>query len=116
VPIIRRDFSLTLQGQLTVPFEGAFEIHAKADAGVRLRLNGATVVDGWSPGDSHEGRVEPANGKPMAFELEYLHGCGVASLSLHWRAAGGGEWTQVPAGALSTATEDRDIVEARFGV
>lgn len=113
VPIIRRDFSLTLRGQLAAPAAGALEVRARSDGGVRVRLNGATIIDAWAPGGSREGKAVAATKEPLPFELDYFHDGGVASLALEWRAAGG-EWTRIPASAFSTTAEQRAAAEKGF--
>ncbi|HEY0863958.1 MAG TPA: hypothetical protein VGD97_07635 [Lacunisphaera sp.] len=113
-PIARHDYSLSLRGQLRVPFRGPFEIQAQADDGLRLRLGGRTLIGGPAPGGARTGSAPAAGREPLPLEIDYFQDGGPAKLALLWRAAGTAEWTPIPADAFSFTAEDRRAVEERF--
>jgi hypothetical protein len=112
-PIARNDFSMTLGGWLRAPDGGEFELRVEAKDGVRLRVDGRTVVDAWETGGIHEARV-PAGASPQRrFEFDYCLHSGRPVLEVSWRINGERAWHRIPAEAFSHTPGERAQAEAR---
>lgn len=115
-PIARHDFSLALRGRLSPPAAGEWEIKAEVEVndGLRLRVDGVTVIDGWATDGPRLGRVRIEAGAAVSCELDYHHDGGPANLRLRWRPVGKTEWAAVPATAFAYTAEDRAAMETQF--
>jgi beta-glucosidase len=79
-------FSARWTGMLVAPTTGDYKVSATSDDGSRLWINGALVIDDWTP---HAARAVIATvhfeaGKPVPFKLEYFQAGGGASEQLGW--------------------------------
>ncbi|MEO8617719.1 MAG: DUF5110 domain-containing protein [Luteolibacter sp.] len=102
------NFSARLQGVITAPANGDYEIGAEADDGVRLWLDGKLVVDDWSvhPFRYKGVKMTLRNGQKVAVKIDYFNGDGGRGLRLAWKTPGslGSDAnsiveTQLPSGA-----------------
>ncbi len=99
------NFSARLNGTITAPADGDYEIGVEADDGVRLWLDGQLIVDDWSShGMRYNGKKLPLKkGQQVAVKIDYFQGKGGRGLRLAWRTPTG----------LNTATVN-DLVETRL--
>jgi len=87
-------YSLRYTGRLGAEAEGPHEFIATVDGGVRLRVNGKTVIDAWDAtgGDDpteHRGTISLEKGEKADITLEYKQPtANTAYLILEWRAPG----------------------------
>lgn len=97
------DWALRYTGFLTPPAAGEIPFRLEADTGVRLRVNGVTVVDGWMQGGARKGSLR-LSAKAVPFLLEYFFDRGqggkTPGLKLFWTLPGRPE-EAVPASAFS---------------
>ena len=98
------DFSARWSGVVTAPLSGRYTFSTLSDDGVRLRVNGALVIDKWveQGATRHDATVQLEAGKPTPIALEYFQGGGGATVHLSWQVPGG-EVQIVPASALHPA-------------
>ena len=98
------DWGLRFAGQLTPPADGEYVFRAEADTGVRLKLEGKTVIDGWAPDGPRSGQATLKKGVPTAIVVEYFFDRGKggkkAEMRIFWTLPGGRE-APVPATAYS---------------
>ena len=98
------DWGLRFTGMLTPPADGEYLLRAEADTGVRVKLDGKPVIDGWALDGARTGKVALAKARPMAIVIEYFFARGKggkqAVLRLFWTPPGGQE-APVPAGAYT---------------
>ncbi|NWG13403.1 MAG: hypothetical protein HXY20_07720 [Acidobacteria bacterium] len=113
-PVVQRDFGLTLVGWLTAPSGGLVRFRAVADDGVRLRVRGKTVIDGWSLSGAREGSAEMSAGIPARLQLDYYQDGGRSELKLYWLLTGRSEWERIPAEAFHFTSADRNRLNERF--
>ena len=95
-------FSARYSGELTAPTAGTYTFYVTADDGMRLNLNGQSVVDDFTDHGARTstGTLTLSAGQRVPVLLEYYENTGAASLKLEW--SGPGITRQViPASALS---------------
>jgi len=94
-------WGLRCTGLLTPPADGEFVFRAEADTGVRLKLDGIPVIDGWAADGARTGKATLKKGSPAAIVVDYyFQGGKKAELRLFWTPPGGKE-APVPATAFS---------------
>jgi parallel beta-helix repeat protein len=83
-------FSARYTGDLVAPTTGEYTFYAIADDGVRLSLNGVTVLNDFSDHAARESRgtISLSQGERMYTELEYYENGGSAKLRLEWSGPG----------------------------
>lgn len=83
-------FTLRLSGEVSAPTAGTYTFYATADDGVRLNVNGQTVLNDYRAHSARESRgaVDLAAGERVPIELEYFEREGSASLKLEWSGPG----------------------------
>ena len=81
------DFSARWEGVLEAPEDGEYELGVKADDGVRLFVDGKTIVDDWASGGSRygSGRVRLRKGQRVPIRIDYYQADGGRDLRLAWR-------------------------------
>jgi alpha-D-xyloside xylohydrolase len=81
------DFSARWEGMLEAPEDGEYEVGLQGDDGVRLFVDGKTLVDDWTKGASryHGGRITLRKGQRVPIRIEYFQGDGGHDLRLAWR-------------------------------
>lgn len=100
----RTDFSARWKGKLKIQTEGLYRFYTTSDDGVRLRVNGETIIDEWrgmAPTE-HSGEIEldPARGDTIDIEMEYFQGGGGASIKLEWEGPRSARRLLRPAGGF----------------
>lgn len=77
-------FSVRWRGEFSFPGD-VFEFHVTADDGVRLRVDGALVIDDWTdhPPTPHSATV-PLNAGRHRVEVEYFENGGSSSVQVGW--------------------------------
>jgi hypothetical protein len=96
------NFSVRWSGTVEAPFTGLYVFTTRSDDGVRLKLNGAIIIDDWTqhpPLDRSSSPVHLTAGSRTPIVLEYFEAGGGAEISLHWQPPGQGR-TLVPANRL----------------
>lgn len=81
----REEFSARWRGYLFIEKEGVYTIATVADDGVRVKLNGRSIIDNW--GDHRAVRdAKTLTLKPGYYELliEYYQGGGDGEITLRW--------------------------------
>ncbi len=84
-------FGVRWSGFLLPPVDGNYELNVSANDGVRLSIDGKTVIDSWSLAErlqSHSAKVELQAGKRYAITLEYFEDIRDAEVRLAWRLPG----------------------------
>jgi len=98
------DWGLRFTGLLTPPADGEYAFRAVAEMGVRVKLDGKLVIDGWAPGGARTGKATLAKAAPAAIVVEYFFDRAksdkTAALRLFWMPPGGQE-APVPATAYT---------------
>lgn len=109
-PVVGRDkFSIRWKGWVVAPSTGKFTISTWADDGIRVKLDGKILIDGWNGPGTHQSSLFEFDGKPHAIEVEYFERTGTAFVSLHWSKEGELEDEVIPSSALfSTASAAND--------
>ncbi|WP_024460662.1 DUF6701 domain-containing protein [Marinimicrobium sp. LS-A18] len=87
------DFSILWSGKLLVTESGNYEFTVVSDDGVRLLLDGETLIDEWydhddQAFDSDQRALEA--GEVYDLQLEYYENQGDADIELYWSRRGGG--------------------------
>ena len=104
----RRDmWSVDIQGYIYIPSNGTYSFRTASDDGVRLKVDGKTVINNWT---NHAprwdyGSVSLQSGwKPIRLQM-YEWGGGTM-LRLYWRPPGQGNYSFPPTANLSTSLPD----------
>ncbi|WP_347330939.1 DUF6701 domain-containing protein [Marinimicrobium locisalis] len=87
------DFSILWNGKLLVSQSGDYEFTVVSDDGVRLLLDGQTLIDEWYDHDDQAFNSAPqplAAGQVYDLQLEYYENQGDADIELYWSRPGGG--------------------------
>jgi PA14 domain len=79
-------FSIRWSGQVAAPTSGTYQFSTVADDGVRLVINGVTVIDRWSDSSrvTNTAFVALRANERVNIVLEYFENTGNASIALHW--------------------------------
>jgi parallel beta-helix repeat protein len=107
VPGISSDtFSARYSGDIAAPTSGSYTFYATADDGVRLSVNGKSVLSDWSDHARRESRgsVDLVAGQRVPILLEYFEHFGLASLRFEWSGPGIARQV-VPAASLFPTNE-----------
>ncbi len=100
-------WSVDIQGYIYIPSNGSYNFQTYSDDGVRLKVDGTTVVNNWTlhgPTYNH-GIVTLTSGwKPIRLQM-YEWGGGTV-LRLMWKPPGQGFYNYPPAANLSTSLPD----------
>lgn len=102
--VTARDFSARWAGKLTAPSTGTYRLQTNSDAGVRLWVDGASVIDDWT---AHKGRADTGAamnltaGQSVSIRLEYFDKGGSAVMQLRWLTPGNASYAPIPASWLS---------------
>ena len=97
------NFSARWVGQVSAPSTGAYRFVTVSDEGVRLWINGALVVDNWTP---HEPTIDTSAaisliaGQRADIRLEYHELSAGATMQLLWWAPNTAGYVNVPASQL----------------
>jgi|GEM_PF-1005160 len=98
------DWGLRFTGLLTVSKDGDYAFRAEADTGVRVKLDGKLIINGWSPDGARTGKAPVTKAHPAVIVVEYCFdsrkGGKKAALRLFWTPPGG-QVAPVPATAYT---------------
>ena len=100
-------WSVDIQGYIYIPSNGTYWFETYSDDGVRLKVDGNTVINNWTNHGptSNYGQVILTSGwKPIQLQM-YEWGGGTV-LRLRWRPPGQGSYDYPPAANLSTSLPD----------
>lgn len=99
--VAKKDFSARWTGRLIAPASGTYRLQTQADDGVRVRLNGALVIDNWA---SHSGGPPDSSaalnlsaGQLSTIVVEYYQSKGTATMRLLWITPGNSTGVAIPA-------------------
>ncbi|MDX1932532.1 MAG: PA14 domain-containing protein [Capsulimonadales bacterium] len=87
----REDLFVRWDGFVEAPVTGEYRFITRSDDGVRLTVNGRTVVDAWVDRAPAEDRTEPIRlkaGQRVPIRMEYYQGNGGAEARLSWEYSG----------------------------
>lgn len=103
------NFSVRWTGQLLPPVSGVYEINVSANDGVRLKIDGKTVIDSWQLAErlrSHSAQIELQAGRAYDITLEYFEDIRDAEVRLGWRLP----HAKAPVDEAITAAKNADVV------
>ena len=86
------NFTVRWSGEVEAPVTGSYVFSTTGDDGMRLKLNGATIIDDWNyhaPTDTFSAAVVLTAGKRVPITVEYLEAGGGALAQLWWQPPGG---------------------------
>lgn len=86
VPTTER-YGVRWEGVITPPLTGIYTLVIKCNSGVRMELDGATVINELKPrpgAQTHQARIMLTAGKPVHMVVDYSHRSGAAQCSLLW--------------------------------
>jgi hypothetical protein len=88
-------------GFVEAPVTGEYVFHTFSNDGIRLRIDGAVVIEDWTDHGEKEdsGRIELTAGRRYALRLEYFYNGGQGVSRLWWTLPGGTKQA-VPASAF----------------
>jgi len=96
------NFSIRWSGTVEAPITGHYTFSTRSDDGVRLKLDGTTIINDWNnhpPTDRSSSPVYLTAGSRTPIVLEYFEAGGGAEVSLHWQPPGQAR-TLLPANRL----------------
>jgi hypothetical protein len=98
------NYSVRWTGQLEALYSEQTMIYLHSDDGVRLKINGKTVIDAWSDHAVREDRasIKLVAGQKYQIELEYHQNTGNAVVKLFWLSASQ-KWSAIPSSQLYAA-------------
>ncbi|HCN28432.1 MAG TPA: hypothetical protein DIT64_06610, partial [Verrucomicrobiales bacterium] len=99
------DFSVRWTGTIEAPVSGLYTFTTRSDDGVRLKLEGATIIDDWNyhpPTERSSSPVYLAAGSRTPITLEYFEAGGGAEVALLWQPPAQAR-TRVPTSRLYAA-------------
>ncbi|MBB6428380.1 Ig-like domain-containing protein [Algisphaera agarilytica] len=105
-PVLGADtFSIRWTGQVQAEFTETYTFRTVSDDGVRLKVNGQTVIDKFilQGATSHTGSIDLVAGEKVDIEIEYFEAGGAAVMELFWSSASQVE-ELVPTAALFSET------------
>jgi hypothetical protein len=80
------NFTVRWSGIASPKTSGRYTFYVTADDGVRLRVNGVTLVDKWfeQAASTYSGTAETVSSGGFQIELDYFENAGQASVKLEW--------------------------------
>ncbi|MGL5005428.1 MAG: PA14 domain-containing protein, partial [Casimicrobium sp.] len=83
------NFTIRWRGTASPKTSGRYTFYVTADDGVRLRVNGQTLIDKWftQGATTYSAQADVQAGSGFAFELDYFEAGGLASVKLEWESA-----------------------------
>lgn len=85
-----QQFSIRWQGQILAPKTGKYLFRAVVDDGIRLWINGQSVISAWGMNDSapFSGSITLEGGKWYDLKVEYFNGLFEGEIQLRWQLPG----------------------------
>ncbi len=82
-------FSVRWRGGIEVLHDELYTFETRSDDGVRLRIDGQTVIDAWNDHAPRldSGTIQLEAGRRYAIELDYYENRGLAVAELYWSSA-----------------------------
>ncbi len=82
-------FGIRWHGMITPRYTDDYTFHATVDDGVRLRVNGQTIIDRWgtNPATEFRGKYSLSAGQQYHIVCEYKEDGGEASVRLEWSSS-----------------------------
>jgi hypothetical protein len=83
------NFGISWSGIASPKQGGEYTFYVTADDGVRLRINGQTIIDAWKDqaATTYSGKVTLEAGRDFSIQLDYYENGGDAVIKLEWEAA-----------------------------
>ena len=97
------NWSARWTGSVQLPTDGTYTLQVVSDDGVRVRVNGVTVVERWSSEGNSTFTLTPFTstaGTRVAIEIEHYDGSGDSTVKLRWRTPASVYWFDVPVDRL----------------
>lgn len=97
------DFSVRWTGKIKAPVDGDYTLRTTSDDGVRLWVDGATVIDNWTthgPVDDYTDTLHFAAGSTHTIELDFYERGGGEQINLSWQNPESGGYVTIPTSAL----------------
>lgn len=84
------DFSVRWKGKIVPPSTGSYTFHATGDDGIRVKINGTTLISGWidQPPTEYSGTIVLTANQAVDVEMEYYEATGGAVAGLAWSGPG----------------------------
>lgn len=108
------DFTVKWIGQISSSYSGLVTIEAEADAGIRLKIDGQTIIDGWELDGDRKGQFEFNEGKRYQVEVDYIKQKGRPSIMRFFWSYKGKQKELIPPEALTCNTNDVIEIESMF--
>lgn len=108
------DFTAMWIGQISSPYTGLVKFEAEADAGIRLRIDGQIIIDGWGLDKSRKGQFEFKAGKRYNIAVDYIKQKNRPSFMRFFWSLEGGEKKLIPPEAFTCNTNDVVQIESMF--
>jgi hypothetical protein len=83
-------FSVRWEGYLVAPVTGLYRFMTRSDDGVRLIINGQTLINNWTdhPAENNYATLQLTAGKRYSIEMDYYQDTGSAVAQLFWTPPG----------------------------
>lgn len=98
------NWSVRWTGSVQWPTDGVYTLQITADDGLRVRINGVTVVNSWKGDGNVKYTLDPIHataGTRTAIEIEHYDGLGDSTVKLRWLTPTSPVyWADVPAAQL----------------
>jgi MSHA biogenesis protein MshQ len=99
------NFSIRWNGYLLVTESGSHRFQTNTDDGVRLTVNGVSLIDQWNDhsATTHtSATISLEAGKAYPIKLEFYENTGFALMQLRWQTPGSASYVVIPVGINST--------------
>ncbi len=82
----QQNFTVAWTGSVQPQFDETYTFYGTADDGIRLRVNGQEIFDGWveEATTTYQGSIALKAGQLYNLELDYFQGCCAAVVELRW--------------------------------
>jgi len=102
------DWAVEWLGYIEAPHTGEVSFYGEADNGMRLQIDGKSIIDAWDHNAKPQGQISMVKGKKYPVVLSYYKDGGAAHLRLYWSWPGGHK-NIVPIGAMSYTTAEAEM-------
>jgi hypothetical protein len=108
----RDDCTAEWRGYLNAPFSGTIRFDAEASTGIRLIIDGDTIIEGWGLDQARSGEAELKKGIRYPLVIQYLKDPGDDSyMRLYWSWEGSGSKLIAPDALSFNRRDDFDMKE-----